>query len=95
MHAFASEEMEGMNNVVIAHEILHAVGAKDKYDPDSGEPVYPQGYSDPEKKPLYPQESAEIMGSRIPLSKSTSEMPQSLEEAMIGEATAREIKWLR
>jgi hypothetical protein len=32
VYAFASPEMNGANNVVIAHELLHTVGATDKYD---------------------------------------------------------------
>ncbi len=95
VHAFASEKMEGWNNIVIAHEILHTVGATDKYDLTSGEPIYPYGYAEPDQEPLYPQNSAEIMGSRIPLSETTSIIPDSLEAAIINETTAREIKWVR
>ena len=34
-------EMTRTNNVVIAHEILHTLGASDKYDPDTLAPLYP------------------------------------------------------
>ncbi|WP_235185925.1 hypothetical protein [Methylomarinum vadi] len=51
VHAFASENQEAQNNIVIAHELLHTVGATDKYDND-GEPVFPNGYADPERQPL-------------------------------------------
>ena len=32
VNAFAEKEMEPQNNIVIAHEFLHTVGASDKYD---------------------------------------------------------------
>ena len=35
VHAFADEQMTRTNNVVIAHEILHTLGASDKYDPST------------------------------------------------------------
>ena len=46
-------------------------------------------------EPRYPQEFAEIMGGRIPLSPTQAEMPRSLLETMVGERTAREIGWLK
>ena len=33
VNAFASSSQAAENNVVIAHELLHTVGATDKYDP--------------------------------------------------------------
>ena len=76
VNAFASPEYAGSNNVVIAHELLHTVGASDKYDA-SGQPVFPDGYAEPDTEPLYPQSAAEIMGGRIPTSASDSHMPRS------------------
>ena len=35
--------MTGPNNVVIAHELLHTVGATDKYDPVTDAPRIPDG----------------------------------------------------
>jgi hypothetical protein len=94
VHAFASTELQGQNNLVIAHEMLHTVGATDKYD-KNGEPVFPQGYAEAEKKSRYPQRRAEIMAGRIPLSSSESEMPPSLRKCVVGELTAQEIRWER
>ena len=51
VNAFASKAYAGSNKVVIAHELLHTVGASDKYDA-SGEPVYPHGYAEPDLEPL-------------------------------------------
>ncbi len=61
VHTFAQRPMAGSNNIVIAHELLHTLGATDKYDPNTGAPLFPIGFGDPERKPLYPQEDAEIM----------------------------------
>jgi len=55
----------------------------------------PDGYADPDRQPLYPQPYAEIMGSRIPLSKTQSSMPPNLNYTVIGKKTAREIKWIK
>jgi hypothetical protein len=95
LHVFADPTMAGSNNVVIAHELLHTVGATDKYDPASGLPLYPEGFADPERDPRYPQEQTEIMAGRRPVSAQDAEMPRSLREVVVGPATAREIKWTR
>jgi len=93
-HVFAVARMSGSNGVVIAHELLHTLGATDKYDPVTDAPVFPDGYGDPTQRPRYPQASAEIMAGRIALSPTTEEMPVSLEACVIGRATATEISWL-
>jgi hypothetical protein len=95
VHAFASADQEGSNNVVIAHELLHTLGATDKYDPATNRPRFPDGYADPQAQPLYPQSRAEIMAGRIAVSETKAEMPASLQQAMVGAATAREIGWVK
>ena len=92
-NAFASSDNEGGNNVVIAHELLHTFGATDKYDPENNQPRLPDGYAEPNAVPLYPQSKAEIMGGRIPRSPGEADIPRSLEQTVIGPATAREISW--
>jgi len=96
VNAYAVGYQTAENNVVIAHELLHTVGATDKYDPDSNEPRYPDGYAEPQRNPLLPQKYAEIMAGRFP-STSIEEplMPGILDEVMIGAKTAREINWQR
>lgn len=94
-NVFATVVMEGSNQVVIAHELLHTFGATDKYDPATNLPVYPDGYAQPELNPRYPQRFAELMAGRVPLSASSAEIPNSLEQTLIGPATAREIGWAR
>ncbi len=93
VNLFASKEYQGSNNVVITHEMLHTFGASDKYD-QSNNPLFPIGYADPLKMPTFPQERAEIMGGRIPISSHTSVIPKNLAEVVIGETTAAEIQWL-
>ena len=93
VNAYASRTMAQRNNVVIAHEFLHTVGASDKYDPSNKQPLYPDGYAEPDRIPLYPQRKAEIMGCRIPLSEHDAVMPDSVMKASIGPRTAQEINW--
>lgn len=93
VHAFAQRQMAGTNNIVIAHELLHTLGASDKYDPATGAPLFPIGFADPLLKPLYPQEQAEIMAGRRAVSAQDAEMPSSLKAVVVGPATALEIRW--
>lgn len=93
VHAFASRPMTPTNNVVIAHELLHTLGATDKYDPATSLPRFPDGYAEPQRDPLHPQAAAEIMGGRIPLSEREAEIPLSLHDVKVGALTAREIGW--
>jgi len=44
---------------------------------------------------LFPQEQAELMAGRIPLSESRAEQPESLRQVVIGTLTAREINWIK
>ena len=92
VNAYASRLHAGSNNVVIAHEFLHTLGATDKYNPVDGLPRFPDGYAEPERKPLYPQRFAEIMGGRIALSENDAMIPKSLKYAIIGDDTATEIQ---
>lgn len=94
VNVFAAHNMAKQNNVVIAHEFLHTLGATDKYDPATNQPLFPDGYANPELDPLLPQRFAEIMAGRTPLSKTEAETPTSLDEALIGGKTAQEINWL-
>ncbi|MFO7304710.1 MAG: hypothetical protein C0P74_004240 [Gammaproteobacteria bacterium] len=94
VYAFADHRMMGSNDVVIAHELLHTLGATDKYDPETNLPLHPHGYAEPGREPLYPQRDAELMGGRIPLSEHEAGIPESLERVRIGAKTAEEIGWV-
>lgn len=95
VNAFATTKMTPANAVIITHEILHTLGATDKYDLSSGLPLFPAGYVEAERKPLYPQELAEIMAGKIPLSEDQAAIPKGLYQVIIGDQTAREIRWLK
>lgn len=91
VNGFASRKYRGTNNVIIAHEFLHTLGATDKYRRADGQPLGPDGLGEPDRTPLYPQRLAEIMGGRIALAEDDSVIPRSLKYAVIGPLTAREI----
>jgi hypothetical protein len=93
VHAFADIDQDAQNNIIIAHEMLHTVGATDKYQ-GNGEPVFPEGYAEPNRSPLWPQNKAEIMAVRMPVTENSSRMAENLNQCVIGEQTAREINWL-
>ncbi len=93
VHVFADRTMEGSNDVVIAHELLHTLGATDKYTPGANLPQLPDGYAEPDREPLYPQSFAELMGGRIPISESEATIPESLRQVIVGPRTALEIGW--
>jgi len=92
VNAYSDRHMRGRNNVVIAHEFLHTLGATDKYDPETAQPRVPDGIAEPERTPLYPQSKAEIMGGRIARAADDAEIPPSLAYAVIGPLTAHEIR---
>lgn len=92
--AFADYSMAPRNNVIIAHEMLHTLGARDKYDARTEQPYFPEGYAEPDRTPLYPQKRGEIMGGLIPVSEDQGKMPTGLDYAVIGPVTAGEIGWV-
>src|SRR6185312_8743517 len=95
VHVFASRSQEAQNRIVMAHELLHTFGATDKYDLATGLPKYPDGFADPQLSPVYPQQRAEIMAVKTPLSPTEARMPDSLQDERVGPLTAREIGWVR
>ena len=92
-HLFAVAHMSGSNQVVIAHELLHTLGATDKYDFATNQPRHPDGFAEPDRNPRYPQEFAELMAGRIPETHDQSRTPESLRQVLIGPLTATEIGW--
>lgn len=91
VNGYASRRHRGTNNVIIAHEFLHTLGATDKYSASDGHPIAPDGLGEPGRKPLYPQRLAEIMGGRVALDVDDSVIPKNLKFAVIGPLTASEI----
>ena len=93
VNAVASREKAARNNIVVTHELLHILGASDKYDFQTGQPIAPGGLANPDQSPLYPQKHAELMGARIATSANRWRYPASLEYCVIGTETAAEIGW--
>lgn len=94
VNAVASRQMAARNRIVIAHELMHVLGATDKYDPYNGQPTAPDGLANPGQSPLYPQNQAEIMAGRIAMSANNWRRPATLRQCVVGEVTATEIGWL-
>lgn len=92
---FASDKMAAENKIVLLHELLHTLGATDKYDLRTNQPIYPDGYAEPELQPRLPQRKAEIMAGRLPLTANRAEIPDSLAAVVVGPETAREIGWIK
>ncbi len=80
--------------IVVGHELLHTLGASDKYDA-SGNALIPAGLAEPDRVPLYPQKFVEVMARNRPIGPGQEVVPQGLDELAVGPATAREIGWLR
>lgn len=95
VNAVASRQMTARNSLVITHELLHILGASDKYDLYTGQPLAPDGLANPSQSPLYPQKRAEIMAGRIAVSPGQWRRPASLQACAIGEVTATEIGWMK
>jgi hypothetical protein len=95
VNLFGDSTYAKQNLVIIAHELLHTLNATDKYDLNTTLPIYPDGFAEPDKEPLYPQNFAELMGGRIAISDREAEIPKSLQQTIIGDKTAREIGWLK
>ncbi len=92
VNGYAGQAYREKNNIVIAHEVLHTIGAADKYNLKTGQPIFPHGFAIPQHK--YQQTKAEIMAGKIPLSQTEAFMPDSLKGVMLGPKTAKEIGWL-
>lgn len=93
VRTLAGEGESSWTNVIVAHELLHTLGAKDKYHPN-GQPMFPEGYADPKLLPLVPQRFAEIMAGQIPLEQDGAFVQaRSLNTCIVGATTAAEIGW--
>jgi hypothetical protein len=91
-NVYAAPASRRQNDIVIAHELLHTLGATDKYSLVDGLPRYPEGFADPAVT-RYPQSHAELMAGRRPIDARTAEIPESLRRVVVGPLTASEIGW--
>lgn len=94
IHARAEPQNRRFHNVILTHELLHIFGASDKYDLATGQPIFPEGYENPDRRPSLPQQYAEIMGRAIPISEAKHDVATRLGQTRVGKFTAMEIGWL-
>lgn len=76
-----------------AHELLHTLGATDKYDA-AGHAQVPNGLAEPALTPRYPQRFAEVMTRGRATAPTVDAAPESLAELRVGGWTAAEIGWI-
>lgn len=86
--------MADLTLFVVAHELMHTLGAGDRYD-ESGRTRIPDGLADPTLSPLYPQRAAEIMARNrvVSIAPWKEVVPETLDELAVGPTTASEIGW--
>ena len=77
--------------IVVAHELMHTLGATDKYDP-KGRPKLPEGLAEPDLGTY--QTKVEIMAQTRPVTIDVFAQPDTLGDVAVGPATAREVGWI-
>jgi hypothetical protein len=87
------ESMVDFALIVAAHELMHTLGASDKYD-ELGHVLIPDGLAEPDKVPPFPQQYVEVMARNRPISPELEETPEAIEQVRIGRKTAQEIGWV-
>lgn len=80
--------------VTIAHEVGHALGAFDTYDPVTSHSQHPEGFVEPFSDPLYPQRYAELMAVDIPVGPQREQEIASLDQLRVGHQTAAQMGWI-
>ena len=85
---------QGSNNIVIAHELMHTLGASDKYDLGSGAPLYPHRLRRSGPPAALPAGArGDHGGPPRAVGRTSSRCPTSLRDVVVGPATALEIRW--
>jgi hypothetical protein len=92
VYTAAGDPAHAWTQVAVAHELFHTLGATDKYV-GNGQPTNPEGYADPDRIPLHPQTRCEVMAGHIALSPGTFRRPRGLDECLVGDVSAAEVKW--
>ncbi|HVR75786.1 MAG TPA: hypothetical protein VMT52_15755 [Planctomycetota bacterium] len=77
---------------LVAHELCHTLGATDKYEGERS--IFPDGFADPGRSPLYPQEKAEVMALGIPIAPDFEKSATTLRDCVVGRKTAEELGWV-
>ncbi len=78
----------------MAHEIGHALGAQDTYDPATSLADHPTGFMEPFADPLFPQRFAELMAVDIPLTPKEEMEVTRLNQVRVGYQTAADMGWI-
>ena len=78
---------------VATHELMHTLGATDRYDLSTGHHLVPDGLADPAQKPRYPQHKAEVMARGVAVAPDAERPLATVEELSVGNVTATEIGW--
>lgn len=94
INARAKARDKRLHNVILVHELMYILGASDKYDLQTGEPLYPHGYANPNLAAGVAQNKAEIMGRARPIGNGGFDVARVLARTLVGSATAKEIGWL-
>jgi hypothetical protein len=76
----------------VAHELMHTLGASDRYDA-RGRTIIPDGLPEPDRG--YPQRFAEIMARNRVIAPNQERVPDSIDEIAVGRTTAIEIGWIK
>jgi hypothetical protein len=76
--------------IAAAHELLHLVGATDKYDADGH--ALPSAYVEPAAG--LPQRHADLMAGEIPIAPGRGRLAVHFDDVRVGPVTAAEIGWL-
>jgi hypothetical protein len=87
-------EMVDIALCVVAHELMHTLGATDRYDA-AGRTLIPDGLGEPERVPLYPQRFFEVMARNRVVAPGHEQPPDTLDQLAVGRITAHEIGWQR
>lgn len=92
--AFTNETSTADLLLRLGREIALIYGAKDLQDPSTGMALTPEGFAEPGKKPLFPQEYAELMAKDIPTGLLQETPIERIDQVIIGPTTARNLKWI-
>lgn len=92
--ALAAENATADLLLRLGREIALIYGAKDLQDPSTGMALTPEGFAEPGKKPLFPQEYAELMAKDIPTGLLQETPIERIDQVIIGPTTARNLKWI-
>ena len=87
-----NEAMVDLVLSVTAHELLHTLGAEDKYDAE-GHTLIPEGLAEPERSPQLHQRYVEVMARNRPVGAGQERILDRLDELAVGPQTAREVGW--